>query len=383
MSARRRSTIQPPVLRVPVSHPSSQHRNGQKKANAGHPTWSDMEQPAPPPPQAPLLANPATLRASSELITELTGWAPLTYVDDVINAVNDIAYKGMDSFGEWVQNCGLDEDEAEKGLSATETLLENNIDKQFDRFELFALKNIFNVPAHVQIVLPHNEGLDFGVTAADEANADMEIEALRRQIKSAEYTVGRLREEVKATERRNRGLERMKRSIEELAEIARSHSDSNLPDSIPTLLTTVREASSLASTVRTASETLSFRDLLIPSDPSADSDEAHVRDAIIAAIERRRQKQDEMAARTPSRRNGESSRRRSSMGVQVKTGKEGLECAMEYHELVGGIGDAADIKGWREFLESGSLPGSPSGQSLQQPQPPQTEEHSDSERMSE
>ncbi|KAJ3013442.1 hypothetical protein HKX48_005754, partial [Thoreauomyces humboldtii] len=78
-------------------------------------------------------------------------------------------------------------------------------------------------------------------------------------------------------------------------------------------------------------------------------EEDNVRDAIAAAIERRRRKQDEMA-RTPSK-SGQQRRRRSSVGFQVRNGKEGLECAMEYRERIGGIGSPQDMKAWREMFE--------------------------------
>ena len=63
-----------------------------------------------------------------------------------------------------------------------ETLLEAAVDRNFDRFELYALKNLFGVPEDVDIVLPHYEALDFGIGADKEEALDKELELLRQQV---------------------------------------------------------------------------------------------------------------------------------------------------------------------------------------------------------
>lgn len=63
-----------------------------------------------------------------------------------------------------------------------ETLLESSVDRNFDRFELYALKNIFGVPEDVDIVLPHYEALDFSIAFEHEQELDDELETLRRQV---------------------------------------------------------------------------------------------------------------------------------------------------------------------------------------------------------
>ena len=63
-----------------------------------------------------------------------------------------------------------------------ETLLEAAVDKNFDRFELYALKNLFGVPEEVDIVLPHYEALDFGISLEREEALDQELEILRQQV---------------------------------------------------------------------------------------------------------------------------------------------------------------------------------------------------------
>ncbi|TPX71907.1 hypothetical protein SpCBS45565_g00966 [Spizellomyces sp. 'palustris'] len=318
-SARRRSTVRPPILRVPPT-----------------------ETTPPPPPQPILPASQAARDASLELVTEQLGWAPVSYVDDIINSMNDLAYKGISSFETWLEEYGLDEEESEKGLAATETLFENNIDKQFDKFELFVLQSIFVVPTNLPIKLPHYEEVEFGVSAADEANADMELEEVRRRIVAARYLEQRLKVELESTETRRLALERMKRDVDHLAALK----DDKVPlsETYTTLLATLRNTRTLSETLRKRSQNLSIQTLIAPSPDDAEN----VQSVIAAAMDRRRRKQEELA-RTPSRR------RRSAGGGQVRSAREGAEYAIEYRERIG-VGSATDVQAWRELLEEEQHP---------------------------
>lgn len=57
--------------------------------------------------------------------------------------------------------CGLDWEEMERGLVRMETLLEGAIDKRFDLFELFVLRNVFSIPVELipYVVLEHQVSL--------------------------------------------------------------------------------------------------------------------------------------------------------------------------------------------------------------------------------
>ncbi|KAJ3176493.1 hypothetical protein HDU87_005187 [Geranomyces variabilis] len=345
-SARRKSTFRPPVLRVPSPPADAQ----------------TPQSPPPPPPQPALPTSQTSRNASLELITEQLGWAPVSYIDDIINALNDLAYKGISSFEQWLRAYGLEEEETEKGLAATETLFENSIDKYFDKFELLVLQSIFVVPTNLPIRLPHHEELDFSVSAVDEAQADEEIAGLRKAIASAQYLARKLQNEETATQKRIAALQQMKNDIESLASLSRTLPAQPLSLTIPTLLETVTQTRQLAADVHARSHNVSFQELIMRHEDENED----LRDAIAAAIDRRRrqQKQDEKNARsasaTPSSRNQQQQqqqqrRRRSSLGVQVRSGREGLECAMEYRDKITGIGAAEDIRAWRQFLGTESV----------------------------
>ena len=112
---------------------------------------------------------------TTELMTEHLQYAPLTLIDDVINSANAILYQAMDAYETYLRDTlipsipsstaskskafDLDapEDseretlfkELEFGMAQVETLLENAVDRNFDAFELYVLRNVFNVPEDV------------------------------------------------------------------------------------------------------------------------------------------------------------------------------------------------------------------------------------------
>jgi len=115
--------------------------------------------------------------------TEFFGFTPISFVDDVINSVNEYLYQAMDQLQVFFVEQGKDHSKEEiqkvervrlffllflnsngcyffssssfpfQGLDKVVTLLESSIDSNFDKFELYVLKNIFKIPEHVH--LPH------------------------------------------------------------------------------------------------------------------------------------------------------------------------------------------------------------------------------------
>jgi len=146
---------------------------------------------------------------ATALLTEHFGFPPLAIIDDVINAVNDIMYKctqAMETYLNERQQKRLEEitkeknsdedvvmegaegtqsaipdDEIQLGTAKLETLLESQVDKNFDKFELYALRNIFTVPSDLVregwVRLMHHEGIEFQQDD-DSQKLDEEIEKL-------------------------------------------------------------------------------------------------------------------------------------------------------------------------------------------------------------
>ncbi|PWW80080.1 hypothetical protein C7212DRAFT_159634 [Tuber magnatum] len=110
--------------------------------------------------------------ASTSLLTEHLRWTPLSLIDDIINTVNALLYQSVSAVETFLLSSppGLlgftpppgtipdtdgdgnvvysekEEEEINKGMHQLETLLENGVDKRFDAFELYVLRNILVVP---------------------------------------------------------------------------------------------------------------------------------------------------------------------------------------------------------------------------------------------
>ncbi|KAK2594539.1 hypothetical protein QQS21_007758 [Conoideocrella luteorostrata] len=120
-----------------------------------------------------------------ELLTEHFSYPPVSLLDDIINTVNVLADRALDSVERLLlsiapQNLGFkpskskdDGDDAksaeevakleiENGTHQMETLLNAAIDKNFDIFELYIMRNILTIEKKTQpfIRLSHYEGLD-------------------------------------------------------------------------------------------------------------------------------------------------------------------------------------------------------------------------------
>lgn len=151
----------------------------------------------------------ATDYRATALLTEHFGFPPLALIDDVINAVNDIMYKctqAMETYlnerqqkrleetmkeknsdedvvmeGPEDTRSAIPEDEIQLGTAKLETLLESQVDKNFDKFELYALRNIFTVPSDLVrdgwVRLMHHEGIEYQKDG-DSQKLDEEIEKL-------------------------------------------------------------------------------------------------------------------------------------------------------------------------------------------------------------
>lgn len=139
---------------------------------------------------------------------------PQSLIDDIINTVNVLADRALDSVERLLlsippQNLGFGTNakpskdggpdltpeeaakrEVENGTHQLETLLNASIDKNFDLFELYTMRNIITVRPQDQpfMRLTHYEGLDF--SAATAANPDRptteSVNALRRRLQASQ-----------------------------------------------------------------------------------------------------------------------------------------------------------------------------------------------------
>lgn len=116
-----------------------------------------------------------------------------TVIDDIINSINLLAFRAIDALEKGLlaappasigftptSTVSADDvatqcqHEIEYGVYKLETLLNAKIDKNFDKMEIYLLRNVFAVPADVRdwIRLSHYEGLDFSAVEGDGAGAE-------------------------------------------------------------------------------------------------------------------------------------------------------------------------------------------------------------------
>lgn len=94
-----------------------------------------------------------TMRSTS-LLTEHLEYPPISLIDDIINAVNEIMYKCTHAMEKYLlernEIDGVDyTTEIKVGTAKLESLLENAVDKNFDKLELYVLRNVLNVPQNL------------------------------------------------------------------------------------------------------------------------------------------------------------------------------------------------------------------------------------------
>ncbi|RKF55684.1 putative mis12 domain-containing protein [Erysiphe neolycopersici] len=154
------------------------------------------------------------------LLTEHLTYRPTALIDDIVNSINILAFKATEAvergllaadpsdlgFRVPLQHTSEGKEaariiaekaknEIENGVHQLETLLEAKIDKNFDRLEIYALRNILNVPSSVQdwIRLTHYESLNF-TSHTDEPNTES-ISMLRNKLRETQKLHAYLRAE--------------------------------------------------------------------------------------------------------------------------------------------------------------------------------------------
>ncbi|MCJ1459218.1 hypothetical protein MMC28_009595 [Mycoblastus sanguinarius] len=146
-------------------------------------------------------------RQSDALLTEHFQYTPLSLIDDIINAVNTIIYNAIEALETGLlqippRSLGFARDknsstlsaqdtdggypeaetEIESGVHQLETLLESSVDKRFDLFEIWTLRNILTIPDDLApwMRLGHCEDLQFPLPPS--APTPESILLLRRKV---------------------------------------------------------------------------------------------------------------------------------------------------------------------------------------------------------
>lgn len=121
--------------------------------------------------------------------TRYFGFFPLVFVDRIINVVNEMIYSSIERFYTLLYSSEevhkqLSPFQIEEGLSKVLTLMESAVDKNFDLFELFVLKNIFKFPDAIPIICPSTDSTKNEISGnIDSYNSKSKAFELERQWK--------------------------------------------------------------------------------------------------------------------------------------------------------------------------------------------------------
>ncbi|RKP06136.1 Mis12 protein-domain-containing protein [Thamnocephalis sphaerospora] len=119
------------------------------------------------------------------LLSEHFGLMPLDFVDKVINIVNDRLYSTSEKLEALVASIQGTGKTTTLNMAQFEMLMENSIDTHFDKFEVYALKSVFSLPANMAMTLPHYRDIDYTLTREQELALDKELEQTRQTLLQA------------------------------------------------------------------------------------------------------------------------------------------------------------------------------------------------------
>ncbi|CCD26292.1 MIND complex subunit MTW1 NDAI_0H01180 [Naumovozyma dairenensis CBS 421] len=88
---------------------------------------------------------------STSILTSFLQYPPVSLVDDIINAVNEIMYRCTAAMEKYLIRKSIVQgkdytEEIKIGMAKLETLLEYSVDKNFDKLELYILRNVLRIP---------------------------------------------------------------------------------------------------------------------------------------------------------------------------------------------------------------------------------------------
>ncbi|KAL1989666.1 hypothetical protein VTN49DRAFT_6863 [Thermomyces lanuginosus] len=148
--------------------------------------------------------------AATALLTEHFSYTPLSLIDDIINSINNLIYQAISSLESGLlstppERLGFSHDknastipdtdadgnvqypeaklEIENGLHQLETLLEASVDKSFDKFEIYVLRNILTVPEDLVNWLRLDHYANLSLSNDPDAPTPESIDLLRRKLR--------------------------------------------------------------------------------------------------------------------------------------------------------------------------------------------------------
>ncbi|WVR07821.1 hypothetical protein IAU60_004864 [Kwoniella sp. DSM 27419] len=209
------------------------------------------------PDYVPTVGKPREALSEDErarLVHELVGFNPRSLTGDVTEGARTEVYSTVNSIEEWARksapNTTRMEAELTMGLVALETLLESHVDKAFDKFTAWVLRNAFEFPPELEVVLPWQKGLDFPrgeyVAAHPKGRAilDESLEDLRTKVEQARLLAQRFDIAEKKLDRRLEIAKQRKAEVGFVKEIVEQAGLHPLPQYTSQLIPTLNQLQS-------------------------------------------------------------------------------------------------------------------------------------------
>ncbi|KAG0668060.1 hypothetical protein C6P45_005111 [Maudiozyma exigua] len=171
---------------------------------------------------------------STAILTEHLEYPPISLLDDIINNVNDIMYKCTAAMEKYLLRKSDIEghdysEEIRVGIAKLETLLEHTVDKNFDKLELYVLRNVLTIPSELLennvFLLKHQQNLDTQ-WVMDPKNQDKDNDILTKKMIEIETKLTKnqlIRDKIKQIKLLKKEIENFKifieRNIKQLLEI--------------------------------------------------------------------------------------------------------------------------------------------------------------------
>lgn len=131
---------------------------------------------------------------STSVLTEHLEYPPVSLVDDIINAVNETMYKCTSAMEKYLLDRsevgGVSyEDEIRVGVAKLESLMESSVDKNFDKLELYVLRNVLRIPEELldsgAFRLRHQVDLEVGWNEQQQEDINAVMQDKVRELEAA------------------------------------------------------------------------------------------------------------------------------------------------------------------------------------------------------
>ncbi|KAJ3298309.1 hypothetical protein HDU79_011596 [Rhizoclosmatium sp. JEL0117] len=187
----------------------------------------------------------AQSRRAKDIIVEHFGFAPQNLVDEAINIVNALLMQALEACeaflleqlddddvvggggcrSDTVNNACLDDAAIEEGITSLTTLMENTVDKVFDRFDVFCKDKLMGIPPNTKVVLDRYKEIEDLKKELEEEEGtehlsvealELEVMELSKKVAAASYFANTVDTSLATLESNNASLKALLTSLQSI-----------------------------------------------------------------------------------------------------------------------------------------------------------------------